>query len=207
MFLAPGTVTDEMKLYDGQAGFQLILLAVAFLSVPAMLLGRPCLTHKCGKHDDADDGEDHHMLGDGDGDGDGGGEPGGADGGGEVAHSFSDDMIHQSIHTIEFVLGSVSNTASYLRLWALSLAHAQLSHVFWQKMFMEYGVLKGNPVFVFVGMAVWAAATCAVLLAMDVLECFLHALRLHWVEFQNKFYAADGYEFKPFSFDVKDDDS
>lgn len=37
-------------------------------------------------------------------------------------------------------------------------------------------------------------------MVMDSMECFLHALRLHWVEFQNKFYKADGYSFVPYSF-------
>ena len=79
-------------------------------------------------------------------------------------------LIVQGIHTIEFVLGTVSNTASYLRLWALSLAHAQLSAVFWDKMIMQYGALGGNAFVMFLSFAIWFGTTFAVLLCMDELE-------------------------------------
>jgi len=116
------------------------------------------------------------------------------------------------IETIEFVLGAVSNTASYLRLWALSLAHSQLAEVFltfvlsikWHE--NTDGV--DGPAKSVVGITIWTfilwfaymAVTWGVLMLMDVLECFLHTLRLHWVEFQNKFYKGTGYLYEPFTF-------
>lgn len=175
--LAPGDVDEP--LYAGQAGVQNFLLLLALGSVPVLLLAKPYMLKK--QHE-----QTHHEhiaeMPDGD----------------EEEHGFGEILIHQAIETIEFVLGMVSNTASYLRLWALSLAHSELATVFWEKCMLS--TLGVNWFATYLGFGLFAAVTFGVLLMMDVLECFLHALRLHWVEFQSKFYKADGIRFSPYSF-------
>jgi len=124
---------------------------------------------------------------------------------------MGDVIVGQAIHAIEFILGAVSNTASYLRLWALSLAHSQLSEVFWEYIFKGYeiellggqypGLASNNVAFIIVCYALFFCCTIAVLMVMESLSAFLHALRLQWVEFQNKFYSATGYKFTPLDFD------
>ena len=122
-------------------------------------------------------------------------------------------VIHQVIHTIEFCLGCISNTASYLRLWALSLAHAQLSEVLWEmtlESFLSPSGALGFIALIIMG-SVWLGLTIGILCVMEVisrvalnvnkaqhnrtqgLSAFLHALRLHWVEANGKHYEAGGY--------------
>merc|ERR1712146_142199 len=81
---------------------------------------------------------------------------------------FGEIFIHQIIETIEYVLGTVSHTASYLRIWALSLAHQQLSLVFFQKTLSNGLSFTGSPVvgglLLYFMFAAWFGVTLAVLL-------------------------------------------
>jgi len=199
MFLSPGKAPPSPVFFNGQHGLQIFLLLLALSTPFLMLFPKPYLLkhyHNKNKHrlieEPEGEGEQEQAQSTSHGHGDQGH-------GGHGEFEFGEVMIHQIIHTIEFVLGCISNTASYLRLWALSLAHSELSTVFWNRVLMDF-IITGNPFYVFIGWAVWAGATFAVLLTMEVLSAFLHALRLHWVEFQNKFYVGDGIRFVPFSY-------
>eukprot|EP00252_Welwitschia_mirabilis_P011263 TRINITY_DN2534_c0_g1_i1.p1 TRINITY_DN2534_c0_g1~~TRINITY_DN2534_c0_g1_i1.p1 ORF type:complete len:818 (-),score=151.87 TRINITY_DN2534_c0_g1_i1:210-2663(-) len=194
MFLSPTDELGDNQLFPGQKMAQIVLLLLALVAVPWMLLPKPLLLKR--QHERSLEGHDYQMLRGDDT------ESSGMVEGNLAEHEefeFSEVFVHQLIHTIEFVLGAVSNTASYLRLWALSLAHAELSSVFYEKvLLMAWGY--NNIIILIIGFIVFAFATIGVLLVMETLSAFLHALRLHWVEFQNKFYEGDGYKFQPFSF-------
>eukprot|EP00475_Leptophrys_vorax_P011347 TRINITY_DN17861_c0_g1_i1.p1 TRINITY_DN17861_c0_g1~~TRINITY_DN17861_c0_g1_i1.p1 ORF type:complete len:209 (-),score=38.37 TRINITY_DN17861_c0_g1_i1:124-750(-) len=197
MFLNPTEPLGDNELFWGQGTLQIVLLLIAIVAVPWMLFPKPLIlraehekkrqgrTYAALNSDnesydlDPSHAETHHEE--------------------EEEFEFSEVMVHQMIHTIEFVLGAVSNTASYLRLWALSLAHAELSAVFLERVLLP-AFESGNIIYMVIGFFVFASATVGVLLLMESLSAFLHALRLHWVEFMNKFYIGDGYRFVPFSF-------
>jgi len=168
-------------------------------SVPIMLFPKPFILlwqHSNKSKKSAQDGANAPLLRDEEA-----GHEEASHGGHGEEFEFGEVFIHQIIETIEFVLGTVSHTASYLRIWALSLAHQQLSLVFFQKT-LQMGLEMPYPmngIALYFLFAAWFGITLGVLMGMDVLECFLHTLRLHWVEFQSKFYKSDGEKFAPYS--------
>ncbi|KAK1391523.1 hypothetical protein POM88_010579 [Heracleum sosnowskyi] len=106
MFLGPTDDLDENQLFSGQKAIQLLLLLLAFVSVPWMLLPKPFLLKL--QHNNRQHAQSYVTLAD-------------ESLQSEINHDsdaqeefmFSEDFVHQLIHTIEFVLRAVSNTASY----------------------------------------------------------------------------------------------
>lgn len=191
-------------MYAGQMALQKLFVIIALLCIPVMLFGKPYFVMKEQKKRGGP-AQGHTSLENGTGTTTENGTAGGAP---VPSHGHDDDItevfIHQAIHTIEYVLGSISHTASYLRLWALSLAHAQLAEVAWN-MLLRKGLMTRDfqgGIFLWVVFAGWAAISVSILVLMEGLSAFLHTLRLHWVEFQSKFYAGEGYLFQPFSFEL-----
>ncbi|KAM4675758.1 V-type proton ATPase 116 kDa subunit a 4-like [Discoglossus pictus] len=217
MFLFNYSDPSNAPLYTHQKEVQSFLVIFALIAIPWMLLIKPfilranhnkaqrmlhslTLDEDSTEESDVEKGESDSKTKKKEAEGDHGDHGGHGEHGG--AFDFGDIFVHQAIHTIEYCLGCISNTASYLRLWALSLAHAQLSEVLWT-MVMHAGLSSatwGGLIGVFIIFACFAVLTIAILLIMEGLSAFLHALRLHWVEFQNKFYVGTGYIFNPFSF-------
>ncbi|XP_066534840.1 V-type proton ATPase 116 kDa subunit a 3 isoform X4 [Hoplias malabaricus] len=191
---------DNPPLYPGQMIVQRVLVVLAMSSVPVLLLGKPVYLYL--KHRRTRPTEEQQPLVT---------DPnsintqqGDLERGTSVNKEFeiTEVFMHQAIHTIEYCLGCISNTASYLRLWALSLAHAQLSEVLWVmviRISLSWQGYEGSVILAVI-FSFFAMLTVSILLIMEGLSAFLHALRLHWVEFQNKFYSGTGYKLNPFSF-------
>lgn len=196
----------QNALYPGQQEFQRFILTIAVCSLPVLLIGKPWYVWmNMSAHAEAREDAGYEAV-------EGEEDP---EANASEEHSMGDVIVHQGIHTVEFALGCVSNTASYLRLWALSLAHSQLSEVFWEYIFVGYNFsLFGNSPGIAGGATtlipcyfVFFGCTIGILMCMESLSAFLHALRLQWVEFQSKFYAADGIMFVPLTFDNLGDDA
>ncbi|CAN6556866.1 unnamed protein product [Malus baccata var. baccata] len=122
MFLSPTDDLGENQLFWGQRPLQIILLLLALIAVPWMLFPKPFILRKL--HTERFQGRAYGMLGTSEMDLEV--EPDSARQHYEE-FNFSEVFVHQMIHSIEFVLGAVSNTASYLRLWALRYTYIYFS--------------------------------------------------------------------------------
>ncbi|KPU64041.1 ATP synthase subunit I [Thermococcus sp. EP1] len=100
--------------------------------------------------------------------------------------------------TISNFFGFVGNWLSYARLMALALATAGIAMVINIIVQLIWGIKVGPiPLGIAVGAVVFIGGHIFST-AINALGAFVHALRLHYVEFFGTFYSGEGKKFEPF---------
>jgi V/A-type H+/Na+-transporting ATPase subunit I len=93
------------------------------------------------------------------------------------------------MHAMELFIQSISNTFSYLRIWALNLADFYVKFA----IFLALGGPAITPLSL-----VGAALGNLLVMLLEGLIVFVQDLRLHWVEWFGKFYEGTGFPFSPY---------
>jgi len=100
--------------------------------------------------------------------------------------------------TISNFFGFIGNWLSYARLMALALATAGIAMVINIIVQLIWGIKIGPiPLGMVVGLVVFVGGHIFST-AINALGAFVHALRLHYVEFFGTFYSGEGKKFEPF---------
>lgn len=90
----------------------------------------------------------------------------------------------------EALLSSAGNTASYLRIVALNMAHGILGfavNMLW--------VIPAPTIL----LGIFVAVLNVGVMILEGLIVFMHSLRLHWVEWFSKFYEGEGFPYTPYA--------
>ncbi len=102
-----------------------------------------------------------------------------------IVRIFIEGFTEALGETLEHLIASISNTISYLRIFAFHLVHWAISQI---------GLMGKGSVYIYLSLPL----ATFLIMTLELLATFMQALRLHWVEWFLKFYKGEGYMFKPF---------
>lgn len=102
-----------------------------------------------------------------------------------IVRIFVEGFTEALGETLEHLIASISNTISYLRIFAFNLVHWAISQI---------GLMGKGSIYILISLPL----ATFLIMTLELLATFMQALRLHWVEWFLKFYRGEGYIFKPF---------